>query len=129
MSILIPFMSPGRLLILYSYAWNDPTTNRELWTRDDLYVARASHSSVRHPNGIMQSGLLDSSSVLVCTRIRPVLLPSHSSFIAGLSYYTELLAMFPNRAGADVAYLEQAYNRPKFLCVYSQSVSKDILSQ
>ncbi|KAF9005315.1 amino acid transporter [Hymenopellis radicata] len=34
---------------------------------------------------------------------------------AGVSYYTELLALFPNRAGADVAYLEQAYNRPKFL--------------
>ncbi|PBL01523.1 high-affinity methionine permease [Armillaria gallica] len=34
---------------------------------------------------------------------------------AGLSYYTEYLAMFPNRAGAEVAYLEQAYARPKFL--------------
>jgi len=36
---------------------------------------------------------------------------------AGLSYYTELLAIFPNRAGSDVAYLEQAYKKPKFLFV------------
>ncbi|KAF9005316.1 high-affinity methionine permease [Hymenopellis radicata] len=41
---------------------------------------------------------------------------------AGLSYYTELLALFPNRAGADVAYLEQAYIRPKFLFPVSFAV-------
>jgi hypothetical protein len=35
---------------------------------------------------------------------------------AGLAYYTELAAMFPNRAGSNVAYLEQAYKKPKFLC-------------
>ncbi len=44
-------------------------------------------------------------------------------FLAGLSYYTEYLAMFPNRAGAEVAYLEQAYARPKFLCVQSAAAS------
>ena len=41
---------------------------------------------------------------------------------AGLSYYTELAAMFPNRAGADVAYLEQAYKKPKFLFPVSFAV-------
>lgn len=34
---------------------------------------------------------------------------------SGLSYYTELLATFPNRAGGEVPYLEQAYKRPRFL--------------
>ncbi|KIY61698.1 high-affinity methionine permease [Cylindrobasidium torrendii FP15055 ss-10] len=46
---------------------------------------------------------------------------------AGLSYYTELLALFPNRAGADVAYLEQAYHRPKFLFPVSFAVITIIL--
>ncbi|KAJ8514224.1 hypothetical protein ONZ45_g8226 [Pleurotus djamor] len=32
-----------------------------------------------------------------------------------MAYYTELAAIFPNRAGAEVAYLEQAYRKPKFL--------------
>jgi hypothetical protein len=32
-----------------------------------------------------------------------------------LAYYLEFLALFPNRAGSDVAYLEQCYKRPKFL--------------
>lgn len=41
---------------------------------------------------------------------------------AGLAYYTELAAMFPNRAGADVAYLEQAYKKPKFLFPVSFAV-------
>jgi len=41
---------------------------------------------------------------------------------AGLAYYTELAAIFPNRAGADVAYLEQAYKKPKFLFPVSFAV-------
>ena len=41
---------------------------------------------------------------------------------AGLAYYTELAAIFPNRAGAEVAYLEQAYKRPKFLFPVSFAV-------
>ena len=32
----------------------------------------------------------------------------------GLAYYLELGSYFPNRAGADVVYLEQAYKRPKY---------------
>ncbi|KAJ7119691.1 hypothetical protein C8R44DRAFT_788719 [Mycena epipterygia] len=39
-------------------------------------------------------------------------------FSAGLAYYTEYLAMFPFRAGGDVAYLEQVYKRPKFMRVH-----------
>ncbi|PPQ69810.1 hypothetical protein CVT25_009747 [Psilocybe cyanescens] len=34
---------------------------------------------------------------------------------AGLSLYSELASMFPNRSGAEVVYLEQAYPRPRFL--------------
>ncbi|KAL8281039.1 hypothetical protein RQP46_006718 [Phenoliferia psychrophenolica] len=33
---------------------------------------------------------------------------------AGLSVYMELSSQFPNRAGAEVVYLEQAYKRPKY---------------
>ncbi|KAK0464818.1 high-affinity methionine permease [Armillaria novae-zelandiae] len=47
---------------------------------------------------------------------------------AGLSYYTEYLAMFPNRAGAEVAYLEQAYARPKFLLPVTFAVITVVLS-
>jgi hypothetical protein len=46
---------------------------------------------------------------------------------AGLAYYTELAAIFPNRAGADVAYLEQAYKKPKFLFPVSFAVITIIL--
>jgi hypothetical protein len=34
---------------------------------------------------------------------------------AGLAYYLELGSYFPNRAGADVVYLEQAWKRPRYL--------------
>ncbi|KAF9048611.1 amino acid/polyamine transporter I [Panaeolus papilionaceus] len=34
---------------------------------------------------------------------------------AGLTLYTELASMFPRRSGGEVAYLEQAYPRPRFL--------------
>ncbi|KAG8931776.1 hypothetical protein FRC02_002183 [Tulasnella sp. 418] len=33
---------------------------------------------------------------------------------AGFAYYVELAAIFPDRAGADVAYYEQIFKRPKF---------------
>ncbi|KAH8822955.1 high-affinity methionine permease [Flagelloscypha sp. PMI_526] len=46
---------------------------------------------------------------------------------AGIAYYTEYLALFPNRAGAEVAYLEQAYKRPKFLFPVSFAVITIIL--
>ena len=32
---------------------------------------------------------------------------------AGLAVYMELSSQFPNRAGAEVVYLEQAYRRPR----------------
>jgi hypothetical protein len=35
--------------------------------------------------------------------------------------------MFPNRAGSDVAYLEQAYKKPKFLFPVSFAVITIIL--
>ncbi|KAG8905986.1 hypothetical protein FRB99_007843 [Tulasnella sp. 403] len=34
--------------------------------------------------------------------------------MAGFSYYIELAAAYPDRAGADVVYFEQVYKRPKF---------------
>ncbi|KDR76254.1 hypothetical protein GALMADRAFT_139979 [Galerina marginata CBS 339.88] len=34
---------------------------------------------------------------------------------AGLALYSELASMFPNRSGAEVVYLEQAYPKPRFL--------------
>uniref|UniRef100_A0A8H8CKT5 Amino acid transporter n=1 Tax=Psilocybe cubensis TaxID=181762 RepID=A0A8H8CKT5_PSICU len=34
---------------------------------------------------------------------------------AGISLYSEFASMFPNRSGAEVVYLEQAYPRPRFL--------------
>jgi amino acid transporter len=33
---------------------------------------------------------------------------------SGLSVYLELASYFPNRSGAEVVYLEQAYPRPKY---------------
>lgn len=47
---------------------------------------------------------------------------------AGLSLYTELSSMFPNRSGAEVVYLEQAYPRPKFLVPVSFAVTSVLLS-
>jgi len=32
----------------------------------------------------------------------------------GLALYSELASMFPNRSGAEVVYLEQAYPKPRF---------------
>ena len=34
--------------------------------------------------------------------------------VAGFSTYLELASYFPNRSGAQVVYLEQAYPRPKY---------------
>ena len=48
--------------------------------------------------------------------------------IAGLSVYTELASMFPDRSGAEVVYLEQAYPRPKFLVPVSFAVTTVLLS-
>ncbi|OCB91691.1 amino acid transporter [Sanghuangporus baumii] len=47
---------------------------------------------------------------------------------AGLSMYTELASMFPDRSGAEVVYLEQAYPRPKFLVPVSFAVTTVLLS-
>ncbi|KAI5122270.1 hypothetical protein M0805_002351 [Coniferiporia weirii] len=47
---------------------------------------------------------------------------------AGLSLYTELGNMFPNRSGAEVVYLEQAYPRPRSLVPVSFAVTTVLLS-
>ncbi|KAL5526562.1 hypothetical protein ACEPAF_8286 [Sanghuangporus sanghuang] len=47
---------------------------------------------------------------------------------AGLSAYTELASMFPNRSGAEVVYLEQAYPRPRSLVPVSFAVTTVLLS-
>ncbi|KAI5122269.1 hypothetical protein M0805_002350 [Coniferiporia weirii] len=48
--------------------------------------------------------------------------------VAGLSLYSELACMFPNRSGAEVVYLEQAYPRPRFLVPVSFAVTTVLLS-
>ncbi|THH01778.1 hypothetical protein EW145_g6853 [Phellinidium pouzarii] len=48
--------------------------------------------------------------------------------VAGLALYSELGSMFPNRSGAEVVYLEQAYPRPKFLVPISFAVTTVLLS-
>ncbi|TVY29172.1 High-affinity methionine permease [Lachnellula hyalina] len=50
--------------------------------------------------------------------------------IAGsqLAVYTELASYFPNRSGAEVVYLEQAYPRPKYLLPTAFAVQSVILS-
>lgn len=47
---------------------------------------------------------------------------------AALAVYSELASMFPNRSGAEVVYLEQAYPRPKFLVPISFAVTTVLLS-
>ncbi|KLO17392.1 amino acid transporter [Schizopora paradoxa] len=47
---------------------------------------------------------------------------------ASLAVYSELASMFPNRSGAEVVYLEQAYPRPKFLVPISFAVTTVLLS-
>ena len=51
-------------------------------------------------------------------------------FIAAsqLSIYTELATFFPNRSGAEVVYLEQAYPRPKYLLPIAFAVQSVLLS-
>jgi amino acid transporter len=50
--------------------------------------------------------------------------------IAGcqLSVYTELASYFPNRSGAEVVYLEQAYPRPKYFLPTAFAVQSVLLS-
>ena len=48
--------------------------------------------------------------------------------LAALSLYGELASMFPNRSGAEVVYLEQAYPRPRFLVPVSFAVTTVLLS-
>ncbi|EPQ55675.1 amino acid transporter [Gloeophyllum trabeum ATCC 11539] len=47
---------------------------------------------------------------------------------AGLAIYMELACMFPNRSGAEVVYLEQAYPRPKYFFPAAFAVQSVILS-
>ena len=47
---------------------------------------------------------------------------------AGLSLYSELASMFPDRSGAEVVYLEQAYPRPRFLVSTSFAVIAILMS-
>ncbi|KAF9468063.1 amino acid/polyamine transporter I [Collybia nuda] len=47
---------------------------------------------------------------------------------AGLSLYSELASMFPNRSGAEVVYLERAYPRPKFLVSTSFAITTILMS-
>ncbi|KAK6608723.1 high-affinity methionine permease [Botrytis cinerea] len=44
------------------------------------------------------------------------------------SIYTELASFFPNRSGAEVVYLEQAYPRPKYLLPTTFAVQSVLLS-
>lgn len=50
--------------------------------------------------------------------------------IAGsqLAVYVELASYFPNRSGAEVVYLEQAYPRPKYLLPTAFAVQSVLLS-
>lgn len=47
---------------------------------------------------------------------------------AGLALYSEYASMFPNRSGAEVVYLEQAYPRPNFLVSSSFAVTTILMS-
>jgi hypothetical protein len=47
---------------------------------------------------------------------------------AGLLLYVELAGMFPNRSGAEVVYLEQAYPRPRFFVPTVFAISAVLLS-
>lgn len=51
-------------------------------------------------------------------------------FIAAsqLSVFVELATYFPNRSGAEVVYLEQAYPRPKYLMPAAFAVQSVLLS-
>lgn len=66
---------------------------------------------------MIQSSITDGNITLL-----PILYP------AALAVYTELASMFPNRSGAEVVYLEQAYPRPRFLVPVSFAVTTVLLS-
>ncbi|KAI0049804.1 amino acid transporter [Auriscalpium vulgare] len=46
----------------------------------------------------------------------------------GLAAYTELASMFPNRSGAEVVFLEQAYPHPRFFVPVAFAVTAVLLS-
>lgn len=48
--------------------------------------------------------------------------------LSGLAVYLEYAAYFPNRSGGEVAYLEQAYPRPKYLLPIAFAVQTVVLS-
>jgi len=47
---------------------------------------------------------------------------------ASLLTFAELASMFPNRAGAEVVYLEQAYTRPRYLVSVTYAVTAVLIS-
>jgi amino acid transporter len=47
---------------------------------------------------------------------------------ASLAVYLELASYFPNRSGAEVVYLEQAYPRPKYFFPTAFAVFSALLS-
>lgn len=47
---------------------------------------------------------------------------------AGFGTYLELASYFPNRSGAEVVYLEQAYPRPKYFFPIAFAVQSVVLS-
>lgn len=49
-------------------------------------------------------------------------------FEADLMVFSELAAMFPDRAGAEVVYLEKAYPRPRYLIPTAFAVCAVLLS-
>jgi hypothetical protein len=48
--------------------------------------------------------------------------------LAGVSVYLELASFFPSRSGAEVVYLEQAFNRPKYFFPITFAVYSVLLS-
>ena len=57
------------------------------------------------------------------------LIHKHTTYlVAGLSLYTELGSIFPDRSGAEVVYLEQAYPKPRSLVPVSFAVTTVLLS-
>ena len=48
--------------------------------------------------------------------------------LAGFGTYLELASYFPNRSGAEVVYLEQAYPRPKYFFPIAFAVQSVLLS-
>ncbi|KAI8263161.1 hypothetical protein K4K53_009608 [Colletotrichum sp. SAR 10_77] len=112
------------------YAWETPEPLKERWGQ--LYDGVTPEAQVFPLEPFIRSEGNKTASVLNGTgSVGLAFIYWTIGFLmalAGLSVYLELASYFPNRSGAEVVYLEQAYPRPKHFFPIAFAVQSVLLS-